>query len=253
VIEADGGRQWSIGALARASGVTVRALHHYDQIGLLTPEHRTPAGHRRYGEHDVRRLYRIRALRTLGLSLEEIAGVLADQGDDLTALRDVLAAQLTDVATQAARLAEMRDRIGDLLQQIDASRMPDTARFMATLELMSVYETYFTQQQRDQLAERRAELGQEPVEAAKREWADLVTRLLPHVAADTPEDDPRVTDLVARWDALGAKFHQPAGQTATAARRMWQENSAELGAALPWPADSMVALVAYLERVRTSR
>ncbi|HEX5407108.1 MAG TPA: MerR family transcriptional regulator [Pseudonocardiaceae bacterium] len=250
MIEADGERRWSIGELAKASGVTVRALHHYDRIGLLTPEHRTSAGHRRYSGRDVRRLYRIRALCTLGLSLEDIADVLTD---DLAGLRDLLAAQLTDVTTRAARLVEMRDRIGDLLQQIDANRLPDTAQFMTTLELMSVYETYFTQQQRDELAERRAGLD---ADAVKQEWTELVEQLLPHVTADTPVDDQQVVELVSTWDTLGARFHAPAPQgeqTAQAARRMWQENSAELGAALPWPAESMTALVAYVGRVRAAR
>jgi len=53
--------------------VTVRALHHYDEVGLLVPSERTSAGHRLYAERDVRRLYRILALRSLGLGLEEIA------------------------------------------------------------------------------------------------------------------------------------------------------------------------------------
>ncbi|HEU0086677.1 MAG TPA: MerR family transcriptional regulator [Pseudonocardiaceae bacterium] len=253
MIEANGGSRWSIGALARASGVTVRALHHYDRIGLLMPEQRTVSGHRRYSERDVRRLYRIRALRALGLSLQEIAGVLAGQGDNLAELRELLAAQLRGVDEQAARLEEMRDRIEGLLQQIDARRMPDPDQFMATLELISVYENYFTQNQRDQLAARRAELGPEVVEAAKREWAGLVEELLPQVAADMPVDDPRVADLLARWDALGARLHPSAEQgqqTAQAARRMWQENSAELCARLPWPPERMIALAAYVERAR---
>ncbi|WP_433249327.1 MerR family transcriptional regulator [Streptosporangium sp. CA-135522] len=257
MIETDGGRRWSIGELARASGMTVRALHHYDRIGLLVPQERTVSGHRRYTGRDLRRLYRIRALRALGLSLEAIAGVLASvltgQDDDLAALRDLLAAQLRGLEEQAVRIGELRERIGGLLQRIDARQMPDPDQFMATLELISVYETHFTPEQRDRLAERRAELGPEAVEAAKREWAALVEELLAHVAAGTPVDDPRVAGLVARWDALGARFHPPAEpgrETAAAARRMWRDDGAELGARLPWPAERMAALVGYLERAR---
>lgn len=49
---------WKVGALARAAGLTVRTLHHYDHIGLLSPSARTGAGHRLYSEADVARLYR---------------------------------------------------------------------------------------------------------------------------------------------------------------------------------------------------
>ncbi len=59
----------SVGELARATGVTVRALHHYEEIGLLPPSARTVSGHRRYGDEEMQRLYRIVALRGLGLSL----------------------------------------------------------------------------------------------------------------------------------------------------------------------------------------
>ncbi|MFI6739357.1 MerR family transcriptional regulator [Nonomuraea sp. NPDC050451] len=69
-------RRWTIGELAKASGVTVRTLYHYDEIGLARAGERTASGHRRYTEADLRRLYRVRALRGLGLSLEEIAEVL---------------------------------------------------------------------------------------------------------------------------------------------------------------------------------
>jgi DNA-binding transcriptional MerR regulator len=58
---------WSVGELASATGVTVRTLHHHDEIGLLAPSERTPAGHRRYSGEDLRRLYRIVVLRGLGL------------------------------------------------------------------------------------------------------------------------------------------------------------------------------------------
>jgi DNA-binding transcriptional MerR regulator len=67
----------TVGQLADASGVTVRALHHYDGIGLLVPSGRTTGGHRRYSDADVKTLYRIVALRQLGLSLSHVAGVLS--------------------------------------------------------------------------------------------------------------------------------------------------------------------------------
>ncbi|WP_204044193.1 MerR family transcriptional regulator [Acrocarpospora phusangensis] len=247
--EADNGRRWSVGELARATGLTVRALHHYDQIGLLTPQQRTLSGHRRYTEHDLRRLYRIRALSALGLSLDEIGSLLASQDDELTALQTLLTAQLDGLNTQAARINELRIRIDGLLQRIATRQMPDPDQFMSTLELITVYETYFTQEQRDQLAERRAALGPEAIEAAKHEWASLVEALLPHAEANTPVDTPEVADLIVRYRALGARFHPPAEQgeqTTAAANRMWQENSQELASRLPWPPDRMIALINYI-------
>jgi MerR family transcriptional regulator, thiopeptide resistance regulator len=246
----DTGRRWSIGELARASGLTVRALRHYDEIGLLTAGERTASGHRRYTERDLRRLYRVRALRTLGLSLEEIAGVLADPADDLTAMGELLAAQLRGLEAQAERVERLTHQVRGLLRQIENASMPDPDQFMTTLEMISVFETSFTPEQRERLAERRAELGPDAVEAARTEWAGLVEELLAHVRDDTPPGDPRVRALVRRWDALGNLFHGGDDRTVTAARTMWKENSEELGGSLPWPADRMRDLVGYLERAR---
>lgn len=244
------GRRWSIGELARASGVTVRALRHYDEIGLLRASERTAAGHRRYTEGDLRRLYRVRALRALGMSLEEIGDVLTDPGDDLVAMRALLATQLRELDLQAERIHRLTQRIRGLLRRLDGASMPDPDQFMATLEMISMLDGYFTTEQQEQLARRRAELGPVAVEEARTRWAGLVEELLTHVQAGTPVDDPRVRDLVRQWDELGAAFHTGDGRTEAAARRMWQDHGSTLGRDLPWPADRLSGLVAYLERVR---
>jgi DNA-binding transcriptional MerR regulator len=249
----DAGRRWSIGELARATGMTVRALYHYDEIGLLRASERTPAGHRRYTERDLRRLYRVRTLRTLGLSLEEIAGVLDGAADDPESMRHLLTAQLRRLDEHAELIGMLRRRVRGLLRQAGDSSGPDPDRLMTALELMSVFETYLTEEQRERLAERRAALGGEGVEAAKHEWKGLVEEGLRLVETGVPAEDERARDLVRRWDALAGRFH-PAGpegeRTRAAAQRMWQDNSAEIGRSLPWPAERIAGLVAYLAQAR---
>ncbi|MEK0315071.1 MerR family transcriptional regulator [Cohnella sp. 56] len=70
-------RDWKVGELARMTGVTVRTLRFYDQIGLLVPSGQTESGHRLYGEQDLARLHQIVSLKELGLSLEEIKSAFA--------------------------------------------------------------------------------------------------------------------------------------------------------------------------------
>ncbi|GII77630.1 hypothetical protein Sru01_26120 [Sphaerisporangium rufum] len=249
-MEEDTGRRWSIGELARAGGVTVRTLRHYDDIGLVRASERTPAGHRRYTEPDLRRLYRVRALRALGVPLAEIGAVIARPADDLAAMRELLGAQLAGLEEQAARIARLTRQVRGLLAQLGRSSMPHPDQFMTTLEMISMLDGYFTQEQQEQLARRRAELGPEAVEAARARWAGLVDELLAHVRAGTPVDDPRVRELVRDWDELGAAFHPAGGQTEEAARRMWREQGTELGRRLPWPPERMAELLAYLDRAR---
>lgn len=76
---------WTVGAVAEATGVSVRTLHHYDEIALLCPSVRSPAGYRLYAAEDVARLEEILLYRRLGFSLEQTAQVLAAAPEDLTA------------------------------------------------------------------------------------------------------------------------------------------------------------------------
>ncbi|MFD6752845.1 MULTISPECIES: MerR family transcriptional regulator [Micromonospora] len=73
---------YTVGQVARLAGVTVRALHHYDQIGLLSPSGRTGAGYRRYSDADLERLQLVRYYRELGFPLEQIAEILDDPAGD---------------------------------------------------------------------------------------------------------------------------------------------------------------------------
>ncbi|WP_334072578.1 MULTISPECIES: MerR family transcriptional regulator [Paenibacillus] len=69
-------KHWKVGELARLTGLTVRTLRFYDQIGLFSPSGQTESGHRLYNESDLSRLHQILSLKELGLSLEEIKSAL---------------------------------------------------------------------------------------------------------------------------------------------------------------------------------
>ena len=69
-----------IGDVARRSGVSARMLRHYDSLGLVRPTGRTGAGYREYSSEDIRRIFHIESLRSLGLSLREVGRALDDPG-----------------------------------------------------------------------------------------------------------------------------------------------------------------------------
>ncbi len=72
---------YSVGRVAELAGVTVRTLHHYGEIGLLTPQDRTAAGYRWYSDADLQRLRHILFYRELGFSLDDISAILRDAGN----------------------------------------------------------------------------------------------------------------------------------------------------------------------------
>ncbi|MCX2952625.1 MerR family transcriptional regulator [Lentzea sp. NEAU-D7] len=233
--------RWSIGELAKASGLTVRTLHHYDEIGLVVASERTPSGHRRYTPDDVRLLYQVRSLRQLGLSLEEVRSALSRSDS----LRPLFEAQLASLTAQAQQLEALRSRLTALLDG------HTTEFLLSTLEMMAVHESYFTADQLGDLRSRAAAMGPEAVEALKASWLELVRQLRQHMADDVPPSDPRVAEVVRRWDELGARFTGGDPAIQAAARRSWEENKAAIGKQVGWPADD--GLVEYVARARAAR
>jgi MerR family transcriptional regulator, thiopeptide resistance regulator len=75
-------KTYSVGEVARLAGVSVRTLHHYDEVGLLSPSGRTAAGYRQYGHTDLERLQRVLAYRELGFGLPDIATIIDEPEPD---------------------------------------------------------------------------------------------------------------------------------------------------------------------------
>ena len=107
-------RTWPARAFADLTGVTVKALHHYERRGLLAPQ-RSGAGYRRYTLRDLERLERILAMKSLGFPLGQIGALM--KGD------------VKALAGQRAQLAAMRDRIDRAIESLDTvARDPEPAR-----------------------------------------------------------------------------------------------------------------------------
>jgi DNA-binding transcriptional MerR regulator len=111
----------TVGAVARLVGISVRTLHHYDEIGLVVPSSRTAAGYRTYSAADVERLYSVLSYRALGFPLEEIQVLLDDPSVDAVAhlsrqrrLIDGQIEHLQSMATALDRLLEEKQMGNEL-------------------------------------------------------------------------------------------------------------------------------------------
>ena len=216
--------EYGVGALAQATGLTVRTLHHWDEIGLLRPAARTAAGHRRYSDVDVRRLYRIVALRGLGLPLTEVATALERGGDDL---RTAVAAHLERLDTEIAARRALRGRLAGILAAIDRLDGPATELMIDAIERMTMVERYYTQEQLAELEQRREALGDEGMRAAEAEWAELIAAVEAERAAGTDPRDPKVQALAARWQALIEAFTGGDPGITESLQRMYAEQGVE--------------------------
>jgi DNA-binding transcriptional MerR regulator len=120
---------YSISQVARSSGVSARTLRHYDALGLLTPSSVGANGYRWYGRAELLRLQRILVLRRLGLGLEKIAEILAEETGETAALRRHLA----ELEAERDRLAQVIATVRDTIADLDDARITDPDQFFTGL------------------------------------------------------------------------------------------------------------------------
>jgi MerR family transcriptional regulator, thiopeptide resistance regulator len=128
-------QRWRVGSLAQSTGLSIRALRYYDEIGLLPPSGRSHAGHRLYDSADVARLYRISLLRRLGFPLDQIAAVLEDPRWQLA---PAIAAHLAQTQNRAAIAARLGARLAAMSAALGGQRDPSPQDLFSTLEEMTM-------------------------------------------------------------------------------------------------------------------
>jgi DNA-binding transcriptional MerR regulator len=180
-----------VGDLARRTGLTVRTLHHYDEIGLLTPSGRSEAGYRLYSQADVQRLHGIQTMRQMGLALSDIGNLLAGDG---VAPERIIGQQIRALDQQIAQATELRARLTMLRDGLMAGAEPNMGNWLEALALMTTYGKYFSS----------AELKQIFTNWSLIEADWLVVKDLVRDAMDRqlPPDAPEVQALAYRWMAL---------------------------------------------------
>ncbi|MFI8823789.1 MerR family transcriptional regulator [Streptomyces sp. NPDC053431] len=165
-----------IGEVARRSGVSARMLRHYEKLGLVRPSGRTGSGYREYSGEDIRRIFHIESLRSLGLSLREIGRALDDPGFTPATLVGDLARRTRErIAAETELLTQ--------LNRIDASEPTDWTDVLKTVALLNA------------LASRNADIRQRAALTSAEEMPVPVEAL---VEAALSETDTNVAGAL-RW------------------------------------------------------
>lgn len=188
----------TVGQVAEQFNVTVRTLHHYDQIGLLTPGEHSPAGYRLYTEQDLTRLQHVVVYRRLGFSLEEIALLLVDESGS-----NVVAHLRRQREAVMSRLDEMRDLVVAIDQALEQE--------MSGMKLTR-------QEQKELFGE---DFDDDYAEEAERRWGDTEAYQESQRRAATYSKEQWV-QIKTEGDAINAEFvaAMQAGLPATSERAM---------------------------------
>ena len=217
-------RTYRIGEFARLAGVTPRALHHYDRLGLLKPR-RSAAGYRAYTEKDLERLAQIVALKFIGIPLKQIGRLAttrpADLAGALRAQREALEEKrrLLDQAIGAIREAEAA---------LHSDRQAAPALYQRIIEVIDMQTNHDWNATYQQLADtkiaRLKTMAPEDLKAVRDEWSALMEDVR-QVLTEDPAG-PRAQALAARWlDLLGRLMGGPVDRSMVGAGAAHQAGS----------------------------
>jgi DNA-binding transcriptional MerR regulator len=195
-----------IGEVARHSGVTTRMLRHYDTLGLVRPTGRTTGNYREYTPDDIRRIFHVESLRTLGLSLRQIARALQDPDFTPTGL-------VHDLIQQTEQRLHQQQELLDRLHAVDATTPGDWHDVLRIVELLhGLHSPSPARRQQTALAAPTATTGAlteaaltetDPHVAGALRWAlaragdDAVTTLAPALNSTHPATRRRAVQALA--------------------------------------------------------
>lgn len=202
--------EMTVGEIARLAGVTVRTLHHYDEIGLVTPTERTDAGYRLYGYREAARLQEVLFFRELGFGLDEIKAIVDEPGYDR---QHALANQRGMLEAKAERLLKMVDAVD---AAIDAERRGFAMEKEEMLEVFGGFDpTEYEEEARErwgdtdayqQSARRAARYTKDDWKQIGAEAAEINDAFIALMESDSPATGPEAMEVAERHRAHISKW-----------------------------------------------
>ena len=203
----------TVGEVSELTGVTVRTLHHYDDIGLLEPSERTAAGYRLYSDADLIRLHSILNWRDMGFGLTDVATMLDDSDQDLT----------TGLKRQRERLTERSDRLSEMIAALDAAiAIIDQGDTMTDNDVKRVFDGFDQAQHEEEVHDRWGDTdsyaqsrrrvdsySDDDWKRQRRETDDNITSFADLLRSGVPPTDPRAIEAAREHGAIIDRWFYP--------------------------------------------
>jgi DNA-binding transcriptional MerR regulator len=203
---------YTVGEIAKLTGVTVRALHHYDEIGLVRPSQRTSAGHRLYDDRDVLRLQQVMLFRELGLPLDEIAAAI----DEAPSREELLRRHRDALIVKRGKLEQMLAAVDAALDTIEKGKPMQPEDFKQLFDGFDPAEYEDEARARwgetdayKESARRTKQYGKADWERLKRETDAINQQLLACLQAGAPPTDATAQAAVEAHRLLIDKWFYP--------------------------------------------
>jgi DNA-binding transcriptional MerR regulator len=210
---------------ARLAGVTARALHHYDRLGLLKPKHRSSAGYRLYSAGDFARLEQIVVLKFLGMPLQQIKRLLAAEAN----LADALRRQRHVLTEKRIQIDRAIQAISTAQQAFGAKRTQDWRLLQIITEEIAMQNStdwtkkYYSPEAQEKVEERKKLWSPELQERVSREWAQLFADI--EASLGESPAGAKAQALAARWRSLLAEFTGGDPEIQKGLNKMWADQA----------------------------
>jgi DNA-binding transcriptional MerR regulator len=235
-----------VGELARRTGLTIRTLHHYDEIGLLKPTLHTESGHRLYTAGDLARLQQVLSLRRLGFSLEEVRDCLDRPGFSPLEVIRLHIARLREQIELQHKLCGALEGLAAYLTM--AGEVP-AEEFLRVIEVMTMMENLYTPEQLKQFEEIAKQVGPEEIQAVQEAWLALLAEVRANLDLDPAS--PQAQALGRRWEELTERTMRP--YKAFPQVGQLSEDNSKQGRFEGNPLAPQAADRAFIERVKAAR
>lgn len=196
-------RGMKVGELAKRTGLSVRALHYYDEIGLLQPSKLTASGHRLYGPAELVRLQQIKSLRQLGFSLDEIRACLDTPQFSPQRVLRLHVKRLREQIDQQERLVALLETLSASFASGSVASADD---FVSAIEGITMVDRIFSVEELEEIKARGERLGRERVRDVEAEWPTLIAKVRAEMLAGTDPANERMRPLASRWRELVREF-----------------------------------------------
>lgn len=197
--------QWKVGDLAKLTGLTVRTLRYYDQIGLFSPSDYSESGHRLYNKTDLAKLQQIQSLKQMGLSLEEVQSVLT--GRNSISASELIFTQMArlkeDIRIQQTLLKEL-EHVSVLIHNKQPLQSEDLIKLLGAMKMNQ--EKYFTKEQLDHMKKQYESTDAETMKQAEQEFTAVLNEIRSHMQQGSPATDANVRRLAKQWRELVGMF-----------------------------------------------
>jgi MerR family transcriptional regulator, thiopeptide resistance regulator len=211
-----------VGEIAKKTGISVRTLHYYDEIGLLSPSGRTEADYRLYSQGDIVRLQQIMSLRQLGFSLLEIKECL--QNPDFS-LHHTIQLHIRRLKEQIELSHKLLNRLETIAFNVTTSITIED--LIKTIEATNMFEKYYTPEQLETIKKRRESLGEERIYQVEKEWEELINKARAEMEKGTNPSSESVQKIAKRWQELINEFTGRNPGIEQSLNTMYQEEGVE--------------------------